>query len=69
MEIAPPRRLPLDPETGGAAKLRRQARVRGLEIVARTPVAGWGGEPGDNHYITDVFAEAAWFARARAGPG
>ena len=54
VEIAPPRRLPLDPEMGGAAKLRQQARERGLEIDGRTPVAGWGGEPGDNHYIADV---------------
>jgi hypothetical protein len=68
VEIAPPRRQPLDPETGGAAKLRREAGERGLAIDGRTPAAGWGGERGDNHYIADVFAEAAWFARARAGP-
>jgi Domain of unknown function (DUF222) len=68
VEIGPPRRLPLDPETGGAAKLREEHRERGLAIDSETPVAGWRGERGDNHYIADVFAEAAWFARARAGP-
>jgi hypothetical protein len=69
VEIAPARRPPLDPRTGGAARLRRQHRERGLSIGSKTPVAGWGGEPGDNRYIADVFAEAAHRARTRAGPG
>jgi hypothetical protein len=68
VEIAPPRRPPLDPSTGGAARLRRQHRERDLTIGPETPVAGWGGEPGDNRYIADVFADAAYRARVRAGP-
>ena len=68
MEIAPPRRPPLDPATGGTASLRRQHRDRGLGIGPSTPVAGWGGEEGDYRYVADVYADAAHFARARAGP-
>jgi hypothetical protein len=66
--IAPPRRPPLDPRTGGVAKLREQHRERSLEIGPETPVAGWRGERGDLHYVADVYAEAAWRARDRAGP-
>jgi hypothetical protein len=68
VEIAPPRRPPLGPRTGGAAGLRRHHGERGLTIGPETPVAGWRGEPGDMHYVADVFADAAHFARARAGP-
>jgi hypothetical protein len=68
VEIAPPLRPPLDLRTGGTARLRREHCARGLSIGPETPVAGWGGEPGDNHYIADVYADAAHFARARAGP-
>ena len=67
-EIAPPKRLPLDPETGGAARLRRQHREGGLVIGAGSPVAGWGGERCDWRYVADVNADAAHDARARAGP-
>jgi len=66
VEIAPPRRPPLDSRTGGAVRLRRQHRERGMSIGPATPVAGWGGERGDNHYIADVFSDAAYDARARA---
>jgi hypothetical protein len=66
-EIAPPKRPPLDPETGGAASLRRQHGERGLAIGAETPVAGWGGERCDWRYVADVNADAAYDARTRAG--
>lgn len=65
VEIAPPRRPPLDPRTGG---LREQHVERGLTIGPETPVAGWGGEDGDYRYVADVYADAAHLARARAGP-
>jgi len=67
-EIAPPRRAPLDPATGGASDLRRQHRQRGLEIGPETPVSRWLGEECDSHYVMDVFADAAYLARTRAGP-
>lgn len=67
--IAPPRRPPLDAWTGGSAALRRQHAGRGRPIGPETPVAGWGGEPGDTRYIADVFADAAYRARARARAG
>jgi hypothetical protein len=67
-EIAPPRRPPLDPATGGAARLRRQQGERDLVIGAETPVAGWGGERCDWRYVANVNADAAYDARARAGP-
>jgi hypothetical protein len=66
--IAPSPRPPLDPRTGGPAGLRRQHRERGLTIGPETPVAGWGGEPGDMHYVADVYADAAHLARTRASP-
>jgi hypothetical protein len=67
--IAPPKRPPLDAETGGAARLRRQHRERGLAIGAGTPVAAWGGERCDWRYVADVNADAAAYrARARPGP-
>jgi hypothetical protein len=66
--IAPPRRPPLDPRTGGVARLREEHRAQGLEIGPETPVAGWRGERGDLHYVADVYSEAAYDARARAGP-
>jgi len=67
-EIVQPRRAPLDARTGGSASLRRRHRDRGLAIGPTTPVAGWGGEQGDLHYVADVFDEAAARARARADP-
>ncbi|TMC11686.1 MAG: DUF222 domain-containing protein [Chloroflexi bacterium] len=67
-EIAPPRRAPLDPATGGPSDLRRQHRERGLEIGPETPVSRWLGEECDYHYVADVFADAAYLARTRAGP-
>jgi len=67
-EIAPPRRAPLDPATGGATRLRREHRQLGLTIGSATPVAGWGGERCDWRYVADVNADAAHDARARAGP-
>ena len=39
-----------------------------LHLGPATPVAGWGGERGDNHNIADVFADAAHDARTRASP-
>ncbi|HEY4027223.1 MAG TPA: HNH endonuclease signature motif containing protein, partial [Candidatus Dormibacteraeota bacterium] len=68
VEIAPPRREPLDASTGGAAYLQRCHTEGGLAIVAATPSAGWGGERCDPNYVADVYSEAAFNARARAGP-
>ena len=68
VEIAPPRRVPLDAKSGGAALLRREHGQRGLAIGPETPVAGWGGERCDVSYVADVHLEACASLRARAGP-
>jgi len=68
VEIAPPKRPPLDPAAGGVACLRRRHRERGLAIGPETPVASWGGESCDWRYVADVHADAARDARAGAGP-
>jgi hypothetical protein len=68
VEIAPPRRTPLDAATGGSTHLRQEHEERGLAIGPETPVAGWGGEHFDLHYAADVYLEASAFAGARAAP-